>query len=73
MGSSKIIVALDGKNLIQVKKIVNELKFDVYAFKIGYEFFFNYGINGYKEIKKICPNIFLDLNYMTYQIPYKKA
>ena len=40
MGSSKIIVALDGKNLIQVKKIVNELKFDVYAFKIGYEFFF---------------------------------
>ena len=61
MGSSKIIVALDGKNLIQVKKIVNELKFDVYAFKIGYEFFFNYGINGYKEIKKICPNIFLDL------------
>ena len=33
MGSSKIIVALDGKNLIQVKKIVNELKFDVYAFK----------------------------------------
>ena len=61
MEAKKIIVALDGSNIRKIKKIVNELKYEVYAFKIGYEFFFNFGIDGYLEIKKICPNIFLDL------------
>ena len=61
MEAKKIIVALDGSNIRKIKKIVNELKYEVYAFKIGYEFFFNFGIDGYLDIKKICPNIFLDL------------
>ena len=61
MSSKKVIVALDGDNLKYIKKIANELKKEVYAFKIGYEFFFNFGLSGYKEIKKICPSIFLDL------------
>ena len=61
MEAKKIIVALDGSNIRKIKKIVNELKYEVYAFKIGYEFFFNFGIDGYLEIKEICPNIFLDL------------
>ena len=34
---------------------------EVHAFKIGYEFFYNYGIEGYNKVKKICPKIFLDL------------
>ncbi len=61
MKSKKIIVALDSSNLIKVKKIVNELKSEVYAFKIGYEFFFNNGIQGYNIIRRISPKIFLDL------------
>ena len=59
--SNKIIVALDSNNLKKIKSLVSELRSEVYAFKIGYEFFLNFGINGYYEIKKICPNIFLDL------------
>ena len=61
MSSKKIIVALDSNNLNKVIKLVNILKKDVYAFKIGYQFFFNFGIAGYKKIYSICPNIFLDL------------
>ena len=59
--NNKIIVALDSNNLKKIKSLVSKLRSEVYAFKIGYEFFLNFGINGYFEIKKICPNIFLDL------------
>ena len=61
MSSKKVIVALDVENFNRITKIVRVLKNEVFAFKIGYEFFFNFGIEGYKKIKKICPNIFLDL------------
>ncbi len=61
MKSNKIIVALDSNNFKKIEKIVRSLKSEVYAFKIGYEFFFNFGIEGYLKIKKICPKIFLDL------------
>ncbi len=61
MSSKKIIVALDSNDIKKIKKTVNELKSEAYAFKIGYEFFFNHGLDGYKTIKNISPNIFLDL------------
>ena len=61
MSSRKIIVALDTDNLIQSLKLVKKLNKHVYAFKIGYQFFFNFGITGYKKIYAICPKIFLDL------------
>tara|TARA_B100001057_G_C22700079_1_gene891340 strand:+ start:165 stop:851 length:687 start_codon:yes stop_codon:yes gene_type:complete len=61
MSSKKIIVALDGSNLTKIKKIVNDLKSEAHSFKIGYEFFFNHGILGYNQIKKISSKIFLDL------------
>ena len=61
MQSKKIIVALDSNNLNKTKKLVKILKKDVYAFKIGYQFFFNFGLDGYKKIYSICPKIFLDL------------
>lgn len=57
----KVIVALDNKSLSKSLKLVKNLKKDVYAFKIGYQFFFNFGLNGYKKIYSICPKIFLDL------------
>ena len=59
--NKKIIVALDLDNINKALKLVKELKKEVYAFKIGHEFFFNFGIKGYKKIYNICPRIFLDL------------
>ena len=59
--NKKIIVALDSNNINKTKYLVSKLKNEVFAFKIGYEFFLNFGHSGYNKIKKICPNIFLDL------------
>ena len=59
--NKKIIVALDLDNKKKAIKLVKLLKKEVYAFKIGHEFFYNFGIKGYKEIYSICPKIFLDL------------
>ena len=59
--NKKIIVAIDLSNLNKAKNLAKKLKKEVFAFKIGHEFFYNFGIKGYKEIYKICPNIFLDL------------
>ena len=61
MKSKKVIVALDSKNLNKTIKLVKTLNKDVYAFKIGYQFFFNFGVEGYKKIYSVCPKIFLDL------------
>ena len=59
--NKKIIVALDTAKLGKAIKLVQILKKEVYAFKIGHEFFYNFGLEGYKKIYKICPRIFLDL------------
>ena len=61
MKSKKIIVALDSNNLNETIKLVKILKKDVFAFKIGYQFFYNFGLDGYKKVYSICPKIFLDL------------
>ena len=59
--NKKVIVAIDLRNLQKAIRLVNKLKKEVFAFKIGHEFFYNFGIEGYKKIYKICPKIFLDL------------
>ena len=59
--NKKIIVALDLNEINKAIKLVKKLKKEVYAFKIGHEFFYNFGIQGYKEIYNIFPRIFLDL------------
>ena len=61
MSSKKIIVALDSKNLNKTIQLAKILKKEVHAFKIGYQFFYNFGLDGYKKIYSICPKIFLDL------------
>ena len=61
MKLKKIIIALDSDNLKKTIKIVNELKDYAFAFKIGYEFFYNFGLEGYKYIKNENVKIFLDL------------
>ena len=59
--NKKIIVALDVSNINKALILVKKLKKEVYAFKIGHEFFYNFGIEAYKKIYNICPRIFLDL------------
>ncbi len=61
MSRKRVIVALDSDDFNKIKNLVKILKNDVYAFKIGYEFFFSFGLTGYKNIYSICPKIFLDL------------
>ena len=61
MFNKRVIVALDSNDINKTINLVKTLRKDVYAFKIGYEFFFNFGLNGYKKIYSICPKIFLDL------------
>jgi orotidine-5'-phosphate decarboxylase len=57
----KIIVALDCDNLKYAINVVKALKQDAFAFKIGYEFFFTFGLEGYRIIQKENIRIFLDL------------
>jgi len=59
--NKRIIVAIDISNLNQALILAKKLKNEVFAFKIGHEFFYKFGIEGYKKIYKICPKIFLDL------------
>jgi len=61
MFNKRVIVALDSSDLNKTIKLAKKLKKEVYAFKIGYQFFFNFGLSGYKTIYSICPKIFLDL------------
>ena len=61
MNDKKIIVALDSNNLHDSEILVEELKKHAFAFKIGYEFFLNFGLDGYKAIQNKEVNIFLDL------------
>ena len=61
MKSNKIIVALDNDNLQKTVEIVKNLKKEAFAFKVGYEFFFNFGIDNYKLIQNENVKIFLDL------------
>ncbi len=61
MKNKKIILALDTKDLNFAANIVKKVKDEINSIKIGYEFFFNHGLSGYKKIYNICPNIFLDL------------
>ena len=61
MNDKKIIVALDNINLYDSKYLVDEIKNQVFAFKVGYEFFLNFGLDGYNQIKNKKVNIFLDL------------
>ena len=42
--NKKIIVALDSNNINKTKYLASKLKNEVFAFKIGYEFFLNFGL-----------------------------
>ena len=59
--SKKIIVALDSDNFEETNKLVDVIQSHIFGVKIGYEFFFNFGLSGYKKIQIKNINIFLDL------------
>ena len=61
MPPKRVIVALDSDDLTKTLNLVKKLKNEVFAFKLGYQFFFNFGLTGYKKVYKISPKIFLDL------------
>ena len=71
--TNKVIVALDNKNLKEIVSLVKKTKSEAFGFKIGKEFFYNYGIDGYKKIHKLSPNIFLDLKLHDIPNTVKKA
>jgi len=73
MKIKKIIVALDTDNLNESIKIVKELKEEAFAFKIGYEFFYNFGLEGYQLIRNEKIKIFLDLKLHDIPNTVKKA
>ena len=59
--SNKVIVALDSNDLEKINKLIDIIKNHIFGVKIGYEFFFNFGLKGYKKIQNKDINIFLDL------------
>ena len=59
--NKRVIVAIDTADINKAIKLVKKLKNEVYAFKIGHEFFYKFGLDGYKKIFNISSKIFLDL------------
>mgnify|MGYP001246410640 CR=1 FL=1 len=59
--SKKVIVALDSNNFKEINKLIDIIKNYIFGVKIGYEFFFNFGLEGYKIVQNKNINIFLDL------------
>lgn len=57
----RVIVALDLNNFEEIIDLLDKIKNSVFGVKIGYEFLFNFGIEGYKKIQKKKINIFFDL------------
>ena len=58
---NKVIVALDSNNFKETEDLIDKIKKYIFGVKIGYEFFFNFGLIGYKKIQDKNINIFLDL------------
>tara|TARA_B110000438_G_scaffold268160_1_gene283512 strand:+ start:852 stop:1538 length:687 start_codon:yes stop_codon:yes gene_type:complete len=73
MKNKIVIVALDNNSIEKARKIVQELKNEAFAFKLGYEFFYNFGIDGYNLIKNENVKIFLDLKLHDIPNTVKKA
>ena len=71
--NKKVILALDSDNLDKINKIINMIKNYIFGIKIGYEFFFNFGLEEYKKIQSKNINIFLDLKLHDIPNTVKKA
>ena len=61
MTDSKICIALDFKNKVEVKEFLEKFKDEKLYVKVGMELFYGEGIEIIKMIKEMGHNIFLDL------------
>ena len=61
MTDSKICIALDFKNKVEVKEFLEKFKDEKLYVKVGMELFYGEGIEMVKIIKEMGHNIFLDL------------
>lgn len=61
MTDSKICIALDFKNKVEVKEFLEKFKDEKLYVKVGMELFYGEGIEIVKMIKEMGHNIFLDL------------
>lgn len=61
MTDSKICIALDFKNKVEVKEFLEKFKDEKLYVKVGMELFYGEGIKMVKMIKEMGHNIFLDL------------
>ena len=65
MKGNPIIYALDTNNWNEIVEVLDEINREVYAIKVGLEFFMAYGLNGIRDIVSRYPDIkiFLDLKF----------
>ena len=66
--SKKIICALDVNNFSKIDKIIKNIEYDI-IYKVGMEFFYNFGLNGIHKLKKKNKNIKIFLDLKLHDIP----
>ena len=66
--SNKIICALDVNDLSKAEEIVKKVEYDL-TYKIGLEFFYNFGLEGIKKLKRIKKDIKIFLDLKLHDIP----
>ena len=65
---NKIVCALDFNDLTKAESFVASIDYDI-VYKLGMEFFFNFGLEGIKKLKKIKKNIKIFLDLKLHDIP----
>ena len=68
LNSNKIICALDFNDLPNAFNFVSKINYDI-VFKVGMEFFYNFGLEGINRLKKNKPGIKIFLDLKLHDIP----
>ena len=68
LDSNKIICALDFDDLSSAVNFVSKINYDI-VFKVGMEFFYNFGLEGVNKIRKKKPGIKIFLDLKLHDIP----
>ena len=68
INSNQIICALDFNEISKAENFISSINYDI-VYKIGMEFFYNFGIDGIKKISNIKKDIKLFLDLKLHDIP----